>query len=73
MTKLIEKSSHWVKSRNRVRERQFKKLENCSDDFLLVRLHGLNLEEKPVIDVATHHMDITRDQLNRIKLILKEG
>ena len=71
MTKLIEKSSHWVKSRNRVRERQFKKLENCSDEFLLVRLHGLNLEEK--IDVATHHMDITRDQLNRIKLILTEG
>ena len=51
----------------------FKKLENCSDDFLLVKLYGLNLEEKPVVEVETHHMDITRDQLNRIKLILTEG
>tara|TARA_R110000764_G_scaffold189910_1_gene275150 strand:- start:31 stop:246 length:216 start_codon:yes stop_codon:yes gene_type:complete len=71
MTKRNNQTYLRVKSRNKIRATQFKKLDNCSDDFLQVRLHGLNLEEK--IDVSTYHMDISRDQLNRIKLILNEG
>ena len=71
MTKRNNQTYLRVKSRAKIRATQFKKLDNCSDEFLQVRLHGLNLNEK--IDVETHHMDITRDQLNRIKLILTEG